>query len=53
MLSEAVYGSSVDIKKDAIEELRSLSASRPDNDENRVNFRVANFENSIYLVTKC
>lgn len=53
MLSEAVYGSSVDIKKDAIEELRGLSASRPDNDENRVNFRVANFENSIYLVTKC
>ena len=53
MLSEAVYGSSVGIKKDAIEELRTLSAARPDDDENRVNFRVANFENSIYLVTKC
>ena len=53
MLSEAVYGSSVGIKKDAIEELRALSATRPDDDENRVNFRVANFENSIYLVTKC
>ena len=53
MLSEAVYGSSVGIKKDAIEELRALSAARPDDDENRVNFRVANFENSIYLVTKC
>lgn len=53
MLSEAIYGSSVGIKKDAVDELRALSRGRPDDEENRINFRMANFENSIYSVTKC
>ena len=53
MLSEAIYGSSVGIKKDAVDELRALNMGRPDDEENRINFRMANFENSIYSVTKC
>lgn len=53
LLSEAVYGSSVGIKAEAVEELRQLSASRPDDEENRIDFRVASFENNIYTVTKC
>ncbi len=53
LLSEAIYGSSVGIKNDAIEELQRLSQSRPNDEENRIDFRVANFENKIYTTTKC
>ncbi len=53
MISEAIYGSSVGIKQESIEELRHLSSQRPSDEENRIDFRVANFENNIYSITKC
>lgn len=53
MISEAIYGSSVGIKQESVEELRALSKSRPADEESRIDFRMANFENNIYTVTKC
>lgn len=53
MISEAIYGSSVGIKQESIDELRSLSSQRPSDEENRIDFRMVNFENNIYSVTKC
>ena len=53
MLTDAIYGSSVGFKKDAIKELARLSGERPDDPENRLEFKTANFENTIYSVTKC
>ena len=53
LLSNAIYGSSVGIKSNAIEELRNLSKARPSNEENRIDFRMASFENKIYTVVKC
>lgn len=49
MLSEAVYGSSVGIKTDAVNELVSLIKDRPKDDENRIGFKIVNFENNIYV----
>lgn len=51
MLSEAIYGSSVGVKKEAVGELRTLSSARPGGEENRIDFRVADFEDGIYSVT--
>ena len=53
MLTDAVYGSSVSFRKDALEELKELSESRDNDPENKLDFKTANFENNIYSVTKC
>ena len=53
MLTDAIYGSSVGFRLDALKELESLSKSRDDDPENMLNFKTANFENNIYSVTKC
>ena len=53
MLTDAVYGSSVGFRKDALEELKELSKSRDNDPENKLDFKTANFENNIYSVTKC
>ena len=53
MLTDAVYGSSVGFRTDALVELKELSESRDNNPENKLDFKTANFENNIYSVTKC
>ncbi len=52
-LSDAIYGSSVGFKGEALVELEGLSKSRGDDPETKLNFKTANFENRIYSVTKC
>ena len=53
MLTDAVYGSSVGFRADALVELKELSKSRDNDPENKLDFKTANFENNIYSVTKC
>ena len=52
-LTDAIYGSSVGFKGDALVELENLSKSRKQDAENKLEFKTANFENRIYFVTKC
>jgi len=52
-LIDAVYGSSVGFKGEALVELERLSKEREDDPENALNFKTANFENRIYSITKC
>lgn len=52
-LTDAIYGSSVGFKGDALVELEKLSKERGNDPENKLNFKTANFENNIYSVTKC
>jgi len=53
MLTDAVYGSSVGFRTDALLDLTELSKLRDDDPENKLDFKTANFENNIYSVTKC
>ena len=53
MLTDAVYGSSVGFRKEALIDLQELSKSRDNDPENKLDFKTANFENNIYSVTKC
>lgn len=53
MLADGIYGSSVGFRRDALTELAELNKSRPDDPENRLDFKTVNFENNIYAVTKC
>jgi len=53
MLTDAIYGSSVGFKGDALVELERLNKLRTDDPETKLNFKTANFENNIYSVTKC
>lgn len=53
MLTDAIYGSSVGFKGEALVELEKLSKSRKKDLENKLDFKTANFENNIYSVTKC
>ena len=50
---DAVFGSSVGFKGEAIVELEKLSKTGKQDIENKLNFKTANFENRIYSVTKC
>lgn len=52
-LAEAIYGSSVGFRSDALRELRRLIKARSKDAEDAIEFKTANFENSIYAVTKC
>ena len=53
MLMDGVYGSSVGFKGDSLVLLEKLSKSRKNDIENRLDFKIAVFENRIYSVTKC
>ena len=53
MLTDAVYGSSVGFRTDALVALKELSKLRDNDPENKLDFKTANFENNIYSVTKC
>jgi len=53
LLIDAVFGSSSGFKGDALVDLENLSSKIEANDENKLNFKTANFENRIYSVTKC
>jgi len=52
-LSDAIYGSSVGFKGEALVELENLSKSRKKDAENKLDFKTASFENNIYSVSKC
>ncbi len=53
MLTDAIYGSSVGFRGDALVELENLSQSRTNDDpENKLDFKSASFENNIYSVIK-
>ena len=52
-LIDAIFGSSAGFKGEAIVELENLSKTVESDDENKLNFKTANFENRIYSVTKC
>ena len=52
-LGDAIYGSSVGFRGEALVELENLSKSRKQDAENKLDFKTANFENNIYSVTKC
>ena len=52
-LTDAIYGSSVGFRGDALVELERLSKSRKQNPEDKLEFKTANFENRIYSVPKC
>jgi len=53
MLTDAIYGSSVGFKGEALVELERLNKERARDPENKLDFKTANFENNIYSVTKC
>ena len=53
MLSDAIFGSSVGFKGDALVSLENHAKSRKTDAENKLDFKTANFENRIYSVTKC
>ena len=53
MLNDAIYGSSVGFRGEALVELEKLSQSRKKDPENKIEFKTASFENRIYSVTKC
>ncbi len=53
MLTDAIYGSSVGFRGDALVKLEEMSKGRSDDPENKLDFKTANFENNIYSVTKC
>jgi len=50
---DAIYGSSVGFRGDALVELENLSKTRNQDPEQKLEFKTANFENRIYSVTKC
>ena len=52
-LIDAVYGSSSGFKGEAMVELEKLSKKIDPDEEFKLNFKTANFENRIYSVTKC
>jgi len=52
-LTDAIYGTSVGFKGDSLVELENLSRSRKQTPENKLEFKLAKFENRIYSVTKC
>ena len=52
-LTDAIFGSSVGFRGDALVELERLSKTRKQNPEDKLEFKTANFENRIYSVTKC
>jgi len=52
-LIDAIYGSSVGFKGEAIVELERLSKEGQKDPEHKESFKTANFENRIYSVTKC
>ena len=52
-LADAIYGSSVGFRGEALSELARLSRSRMNDPEARLDFKTANFENNIYSITQC
>ncbi len=53
MLTDAIYGSSVGFKGDALVMLETLNKPNTNEPENNLDFKTANFENNIYSVTRC
>ena len=52
-LIDAVFGSSVGFKTEAIIELENFSKSKKQDSEFKLEFKTANFENRIYSIVKC
>jgi len=52
-LIDAIFGSSVGFKAEAIIELENFSKSKKQDNEFKLEFKTANFENRIYSIIKC
>ena len=52
-LIDAIFGSSVGFKAEAIIELENFSKSKKQDNEFKLEFKIANFENRIYSIIKC
>ena len=52
MLTDAIYGSSVGFKNEALQELEESGKDRTKDPEMRLDFKAANFENNIYSVIR-
>tara|TARA_B100000029_G_scaffold288711_1_gene282473 strand:+ start:282 stop:914 length:633 start_codon:yes stop_codon:yes gene_type:complete len=52
-LIDAIYGSSVGFSNDSLIQLRELILGQKKEQENKLEYKTANFENRIYSVTKC
>ena len=50
MLADAVYGSSVGFRGEAISEMERLGAERASDAENALDLKAASFENNIYSI---
>ena len=48
MLTDAIFASSVGIKEETLVELERLSNTTKEGDENKLNFKIANYDNRIY-----
>lgn len=52
LLTDAIHGSSVGFKGEALVELDTMNESRTSDSENRLEFKTVNFENNIYSIIK-
>tara|TARA_B100000029_G_scaffold43074_1_gene39929 strand:+ start:2196 stop:2828 length:633 start_codon:yes stop_codon:yes gene_type:complete len=52
-LIDAIYGSSVGFSDESMIQLRELISGQKKEQENKLEYKTANFENRIYSVTKC
>lgn len=52
MLNDAIYGSSVGFKGEALVELDRMNETRTSDSESRLEFKTVNFENNIYSIIK-
>ena len=52
-LIDSIYGSSVGFREDALIYLKELNEMKNKDEETKLEYKTANFENRIYSVTKC
>ena len=52
-LIDSIYGSSVGFREESLTYLKELSKNEKKEQENKLEYKTANFENRIYSVTKC
>ncbi len=53
LLTDAIHGSSVGFSSEVLTELETRSKAQSADPENKLDFKIANFENNIYSITKC
>ena len=50
MLTDAIFASSVGFKGEALVGLERINNTMDQGDENKINFKIANYENRLYLL---